>query len=499
MNRKVLTLSGSRFWTQRLLRQRLFLALFGFIVFMHGHPPAHGQPNELPSLGNASSEAISLDNEKRLGAAWLRSLLGQVDTFEHPIVENYLSELVYSLAPNSSVVDREFSFVILDSKALNAFAVPGSVIGVNAGLFIHALSEQEFASVMAHELAHIGQRHYARRLEKQKTATPLTFAGILASVVIAATAGSEAGVAALASTQAFAAENQLSFSRQNEEEADRIGIATMFESGYDPRAMPVMFERMYRQTRIQGVQLPEYLSTHPLSENRISDTRNRATQYPRRAYKDSIEYHISRAIIINHYADTTLAAQQYFDSLLKQGNTINQVGAQYGLAISHLDTAPERSEAILNELLARHPNQISIQLGLSKALFNQGKYEQSKSLLEKLLARNPNNYPILVYLAENQMAQENYSRAQALLTDLSRTHPSKTSVWYLLAEVSGKNKDIPEVHRARAEYFFLRNRLDQAAEQLELAIKKTEDGASIRSLLEKRLEEIAELKRNPIF
>ena len=313
------------------------LIVIGFI------PQQSLASTELPEIGNNSSRLVSIKQERILGKAWLRALLRQANTYDEPIVNAYLSDLVYSLAPSSSVIDKDFSFVILDSKVLNAFAVPGSVIGVNAGLFIHAVTEQEFASVIGHELAHVSQRHYARRLEEQQKSTPLQFVGLLASVLIAATAGSDAGFAALASSQALSIEKQLKYSRQNEEEADRIGIATVYDAGYDPRAMPVMFERMFRQARIQGNQPPEYLSTHPLSEKRIADTRNRAVQYPRRIYADNIEYHISQSLIINHYADSNGAAQKYFKSVIENGNSVQIYGAQFGLAVAMLSSNPKES------------------------------------------------------------------------------------------------------------------------------------------------------------
>lgn len=462
------------------------------------HTASHTEDDslKLPSLGHASSDTISLNQEKRLGKAWLRSLKGQISTYENPIVMAYLSQLVYSLAPSSAVVDRDFSFVIIDSKALNAFAVPGSVVGINNGLFIHALSEHEFASVMAHELAHISQRHYARRLEQQKTSTPLTFASILASVVIAAAAGSEAGIAAYASSQALAIEKQLSFSRRNEQEADRLGIVTLYESGFNPRAMPVMFERMFRQTRIQGAQLPEYLSTHPLSENRISDTRNRATQFPHRAYQESIEYHICRSIIINHFAESPEASRDYFSSLLAKGNTVSEVGAKFGLAMSLIESEPKQALSILDELAEQFPNHLSIELTRTDALYNSGKRAESLEVLRKLQQRNPNNLAVSIYLAENLIEQARYSEAQGVLVKLTKRHPENTNVWYLLAETSGKNKDIVQVHQARAEYFFLTNRLKQSTEQLELALSKS-DSTPAKAVMERRLEQIKELRKNP--
>ncbi|WP_156492475.1 M48 family metalloprotease, partial [Oleiphilus sp. HI0080] len=299
--------------------------------------------NNLPTLGNASSNIISIEKERQLGNAWLAALRGQVQTYEQPVVEQYLEQLVYSLAPYSAVADREFRFVVLNSPELNAFAVPGSVVGINAGLFLHASSEQEFASVIAHELAHLSQRHYARRLEQQQLSTPLTLAGVLASVVIAATTGAEAGIATLASTQALSVEKSLSYSRQNEEEADRIGIETMYASDYNPRAMPKMFERMLKNARLQGNTPPEYLSTHPLSENRVSDTRNRAEQYPVKPYQDSVLFHICKAIVTVDYAQSKEQAADLYKSIISRGKHKNVDAARFGLAYALLESDPSFS------------------------------------------------------------------------------------------------------------------------------------------------------------
>jgi beta-barrel assembly-enhancing protease len=450
----------------------------------------------LPSLGNASSSMISIEQERKLGQAWLRQLRRQVKTFDNPIIESYLSQTIYNLAPHSEVIDKDFRFVVVDSQALNAFAVPGSVIGINTGLFLHSYSEQEFTSVLAHELAHISQRHYARRLEKQKVSVPLALTGFLASVVIAATAGSEAGIAALASTQALGVENALAFSRQNEEEADRLGIITLYESGYDPRAMPTMFERMYRQTRLQGYSMPEYLSTHPLSENRIADTRNRATQYPRNNYTDSIEYHVCKALIINYYADTPTSATQYFESLIEKGNGRQIDGATFGLAVSLIKTEPSRSIALLDQLLARYPLHISIELTKAQALYVAGDTLKATTLFNKLYERNPNNYPISIMSAEHFIKIDDNARAEKILTTLVKTKSERPLAWYLLAETQGKTGDIVGLHISRAEYFYLNDKLSSAIEQLEQAKEKNKNDPQRASVIKKRLEEFRELKTN---
>ncbi len=478
--------------------RRTLLPLYLCFVFM---APVSEKANtaELPTLGNASSNLVSIDQERALGSAWLRSLRGQVETYYNPIVLDYISQLIYSMAPYSQVSDRNFRFLVIESPTLNAFAVPGSIIGVNAGLFLYAVNEQEFASVMAHELSHLSQRHYARRLEQQRLSKPLSLAAMLASIVVAATTGSDAGFAALASTQAYSAEKALGFSRQNEQEADRIGIEVMYNANYDPRSMPSMFERMLKQSRLQGGAIPEYLSTHPLSENRVADTRNRASQYPRKQYRDNYEYHISRAMIIADFSESKEQAVKHFESLIDKGNTSQIDGATFGLAYSLLGLNSERSEALLQTLDRKFPATISIQVTLAEAKFLNGKENDAIDLLKSLLQRNPGNLPTALVLAKIRINQENFSEAQKIVQELARRYKDSPKIWQMLADIYGHLGEISQLHRARAEVYILTNRLEGALEQLRLAKQKANANTRQSTLIQERMDEVYAYINNPEF
>lgn len=193
-----------------------------------------GQPvmaNDLPSLGDSSSGIVSPEQEHQLGRAWLSLLRAQVPQLSDPQLKDFVERSVYKLAESSQLQDRRLEFVLLDSPQLNAFAAPGGIIGVNGGLFLHAQTEAEYASVLAHELAHLSQRHFARGLEEQKRMQLPLMAAMLAGVVAAAAGAGDAGIAAIVSTQAAAIQAQRRFSRQNEQEADRIGIVNLERAG----------------------------------------------------------------------------------------------------------------------------------------------------------------------------------------------------------------------------------------------------------------------------
>lgn len=222
---------------------------------------------KIPNLGESSTSLFSADYEYELGRMWLRSFRGQAPLVTDPLLYGYLENLVFELVQHSELQDRRIELVIVDNPTINAFAVPGGVIGVHNGLFNYAVTEDEFATVMAHEIAHISQRHFSRRMEQAQEQGPMQLAALLAGVLLAATVGSDAGLAAMTTAQGLAQDAQLRYSRANEAEADRVGLRTLYNAGMDPYAAPQMFERMYAATRYsQGDRIPEFLRTHPLSE-----------------------------------------------------------------------------------------------------------------------------------------------------------------------------------------------------------------------------------------
>ena len=231
---------------------------------------------KIPDLGSSAGTVFSAEYEHQLGRTWLKMFRSQVNVYEDPIMQRYVENLVYELVEFSELQDRRIEVVIVNNPTMNAFAVPGGVIGIHTGLFQFAQTEDQFASVIAHEIAHLSQRHFSRRVEFAKTQQPLALAGLLAGLVLIATTGSDMGLAALTATQAATQDAALRYSRGNEQEADRIGMQTLALSGRNPAATPAMFEQMLRAARYASSnRIPEFLRTHPLSESRISDTKNR--------------------------------------------------------------------------------------------------------------------------------------------------------------------------------------------------------------------------------
>jgi predicted Zn-dependent protease len=310
-------------------RPALVLLLSALLAI--GNPtPAPAQDLNLPNLGESSTSLFSAEFEHQLGRAWLRVFRSQVRTVDDPLLHDYLEHLVYELVSHSKLEDRRVEVVIIDSPEINAFAVPGGIIGINNGLLLYAQTEDELATVLSHEIAHLSQRHFSRGVEFQQKNQPLTLAAMIASFVLLATAGADAGMAAMSATQAAAQSSALRYSRTNEQEADRVGMQTLDEAGFDPHAAPAMFERMMQASRYSSSErIPEYLRTHPLTENRVADTRNRARQYPVKEPSVSLDYQLMRARVANQLATSPEEAINKFRGELA-GTPRSAEAARYG-------------------------------------------------------------------------------------------------------------------------------------------------------------------------
>jgi len=448
--------------------------------------------NELPSLGDSSSGIVSPEQEHQLGRAWLSLLRGQVQQLSDPLVKDYLERSVYRLAETSQLQDRRLEFVLLDSPQLNAFAAPGGIIGVNGGLFIHAQTEAEYASVLAHELAHLSQRHFARGLEAQQRMQLPLMAAMLAGVVAAAAGAGDAGIAAIVSTQAAAIQAQRRFSRQNEQEADRIGLINLERAGYDPRAMPDMFGRLMRQYRYDQ-KPPEFLLTHPVSESRIADTRNRAEQYPDGGVQDSLRYQLMRARIQLKFESTPGLSAKRFRAMLSDDPGLD--AARYGLALAQIASGQlEDAASNLQPLLEKMPDDATYNLAQIELDITANRLQAAQQRVERLLQLYPGSYPVRQANIDLLSKQNRLDQAERELDKLVEVRRNDPDVWYQVSEIRGLTGNIVGLHQARAEFFALVGDYDQAIEQLDFA-KKRANNFQMSARIDARQKALADEKR----
>lgn len=437
---------------------------------------ANANPIELPVLGDASSSLISPQLEREIGRDFLKQINASLPTVRDPLLKYYTERHMSRLAQHSQLKDKLLSTTLIDSDQINAFAAPGGVVGVNLGLMLYAEDVHEYSGVLAHELAHLSQRHFARGVEEQRQQALPNLAGMIAAIAIGALGGGEAGIAALSSAQAAAQSNALRYSRTREQEADRVGLNTLVEAGMDPHAMGRMFERMQRAYRFSRTP-PEFLLTHPLSESRIADARAQAARYPKRDYGDSQEFRMMKTRAELHYSPSPQAGVKRYRKAVRD-NPEDPV-ANYGLALA-LSKAGEHEEAIiLGDLLYTENPDSLLHIGsYAELLTEAGKTEQALRLLSHQLVLNPDNTPMAMLYATALSKADEHQQAQAVLTRQSRLKPYDVDVWYDLAEIAGLAGDIVAVHRARAEFFALHGSYQKAIQHLQYArrlVSRTDD------------------------
>jgi predicted Zn-dependent protease len=392
--------------------------------------------------------------------------------------------------------DRRIDIVVVSNPSLNAFAVPGGVVGVHNGIFLNAKNEAQLGSILAHELAHLSQQHFERGVEAQQRSTIPTMAGLLAGIVLAATTGSDAGIAAIAASQAGAIQNQLRFSRQNEQEADRIGMQTMVEAGFDPRQSSAMFEEMQRASRYYGNRVPEFLLTHPLTESRISDAKTRGDRYPAGGQVNSLDYAIVQARVRIYFEENPQSAIKFFRAKIASTSGIELEANRYGLAIALTDAGRfDEAGKTLQPLLERRKNNIPYQLANTQLMAASGQGRQAQQRLEQLLRISPNNYPLMQSYAKLLQANDQIMASRDAWVKLSGHYPNQPSIWYQLAEVQGLAGNIKAVHTSRAEYFLLAGNPDAATRHLNYALKLVEGDYLQTEIIQQKLRDIQAWKQ----
>ncbi len=448
----------------------------------------------LPELGDSASSTFSNQQEYELGRAWLKMFRSQVRTVTDPLLQDYAEYLVYKLAAVSQLKDRRLEVVVIDNPTINAFAVPGGVVGLHNGALLSADTEAQLASIIGHELAHLSQRHFARGVEQQQRSALPTMAGMLGALVLAATTRGDAGMAAMAATQAAAQQNQLRFSRENEQEADRIGMDTLTKADYDPNAFASMFEKMLAANRYVGRNPPEFLLTHPLTESRVSDARNRARDYPRKVYVDNLDYQLMRARVEVHLASNNSEALKKFKARMKgQSRTVE--ADQYGLALAYMQAGQlKEAREQLTPLLQKDPRRMAYVVSDAQFDINAGEADKAIEKLRTQLRVNPGNYPLAMTYADALLKSNQPQLAETVLQEQVKLRPNDPYVWYELAETHGLAGNILGVHQARAEYFVLNGVLDKAEQQLGYALKLVQNDSITTTKIEERIRQIKTLK-----
>jgi predicted Zn-dependent protease len=443
---------------------------------------------DLPDLGDVAASELSPATERRIGEQIISQIRWRDAAYlDDPEIEDYINRIGHKLAAVSSNPGLDFDFFVVNDPTLNAFALPGGFIGVHTGLLLAAQTESEFASVLGHEIAHVTQRHIAQIVGKQSQSAMLMLASLLVAV-LAARSNSDVSQAAIAAGQAGAIQSQLGYTRAFEREADRAGLETLENAGFDVRGMPGFFERLQRATRMYENNAPAYLRTHPLTTERIADMENRAASMRYRQVVDSPDFGYARAKLRAN-------AGQPADAVKDMENQVAQA-----------------------------PGDAAAGYGLARALFRAGRLDEAAKRLDAVRAKTQPSPWLVTLEAEIRLARKDGTGAIRTLEGAVRDFPSNRSLVYSLADarilggqpgaaVEGVRRTLDNrqgdsrlwallsrgyaalgkrtaQHRAQAEVYLLRGSLPAAIEQLEIARKAGDGDFYELSAVDARLREL---------
>jgi predicted Zn-dependent protease len=456
---------------------------------------AQGVGNDLPDIGSPASSVLTLDDEYHIGLQVMRQLRDEGQIIEDPEATEYLNGLgARIVAQASSDSGQRFQFFFVRDDTINAFALPGGFIGVNYGLVLATRNESQLAGVLAHEIAHVTQRHIARRVRAQGRQSIATMAGILAAILIgAATGSSDATMAGVTMAQGAAMQQQINFTRANESEADRVGMGFLAAAGFDPYGMPDFFETMGRRTSLATTgrnAIPEILQSHPITTNRIAESRSRAAMYKDvKATPETVSYALTRERLRVMVAQPEDNVRRYYSE--RRANQDLGAGERYGEALASLQGGQSRASLdSLTELARDYPQVPMLQSTLGQALMAAGATDESLETFRRALVVSPRNIPLTMRYAEALLKANQAKTAHAVLLDLfNNVAPSPEQIRFTALAASSAG-DSADAAYYMSEYHIATGNLPLSVAQLEMALAVPDITGVQRSRFQARLDEV---------
>jgi len=443
----------------------------------------------LPDLGDASQAVFSPAIERRLGESIMERIRVDRSYLDDPISADYLNTLGNRLVLASPDARQPFEFFLLQDASVNAFALPGGFIGVHTGLVFTAQTESELASVLAHEVAHVTQRHIARMIASQEKSQLATLAA-LAIGILAARSNSQVSQAVITGAQAAAIQSQLDFSRDNEREADRVGVQILEKANFDVRAMPVFMERLQRATRVYESNAPAYLRTHPITTERIADLQNRTEAIAYRQVPDNQEFQIVRARL-RALSDEPRQAVAFFEQGLKERRFISEAATRYGLALALMRAKDyARAAAEMDTVERLLPGDASVAVLRGQLLRETGNVERTLAHYERALNAHHRNRALIYDYADALITYRQQDKALKMIESQLQSAPDDARLYALQSKGYAAAGNRLLQHKSQAEAYFRRGQIGAAVEQLQIALRTGEGDFYQLSSIEARLREL---------
>ncbi|MCO6555316.1 MAG: M48 family metallopeptidase [Gilliamella sp.] len=448
----------------------------------------------LPDIGTAAATTLSIGQEMEMGDYYMRMLRASAPIINDPVLNQYINDLGKKLVSKSESVKTPFHFYIMKSDVLNAFAFFGGNVVIHSKLILDTDNESQLASVMSHEIGHVTQRHLARAMENQNRNSPYVWGATLGSLLLTL-ANPEAGMAAMTSTMAGSAQNMISFTQSNEQEADRVGLRTLAKAGFDPYASSEFLQKLADQSRFSS-KAPEILLTHPLPNSRLTDIRNRSLQYSKKNVSPSLNYYLAKARLAILMAKNKNTAKLLVEDYKKLNNEQSKTAIIYANALAdNLSGNNQKAKQQLQPLLDSDPNNIwyiDLMTDIDLALNNSS---TAITRLQAALKKAPNSSALQLNLANSYIKNKNYQQAVSLLHRYTFDHNDDSNGWELLVTAYGGLHARAKEMSARAELIALEGQFQQSIQLLQNAKNQTKGDQTMISKIDARINQLKQLQK----
>lgn len=402
----------------------------------------------LPSLGTAAGAELSPSDEYALGKQLMQQVRSDPTFMSDPEMTEYLNRIGYQLVSHATTHTYNFFFFPIRDASLNAFALPGGFIAVHSGTIIAAHSESELAGVMGHEIGHVAQRHIARMIEGQKGNLALTLGSLLLAILAARAGGNSGGHAAAAiamGSQAAMIQSQLNYSQDAEREADRLGLRTLYAAGFDPNGMGNFFARLQASNRFYESAAPAYLSTHPLTVERLADMENRTQQLPTRMHQDSDDFFLiqQRARVLQETRyDGWKKIERELLRELNETSGKDQAARWYGLSVVYGELK-DRTKALdyAKRAAGVFPKNAIVERNLLRTSFEATTSNKDKEQILERARKAVDRYPLSPMMSSNYLD---------MLYDLGR---HQELIRFLRSGSSALSENNPDYHAMLARSY----------------------------------------------
>jgi predicted Zn-dependent protease len=470
----------------KLVYSILLLSLFASITLA----------DDLPDLGDVSATVLSPLQEKKIADQIMRSVMSSDEVISDPEITDYIQSLGMRLATNGPDKTQWFNFFVVKDKSINAFAMPGGVIGVHTGLIVAATNESELAGVMGHEIGHVVQHHMARMMAQQKNDSLISLAG-MALAILSARANPQLASAAMMTSSASTVQKQLDYTRDHEREADRVGISILESAGYDTHGMASFFQVMQKGTRYVEGSAPTFLRTHPITSERIADVTARISNSRYRMAPYSPDFDLVRAKVL---ATSGVANQSVslFQSNLQDRRYTSESAQHYGLAVAMLRLGnvdgASKELSWLRSNAPSHPFFASLAANIEVARDNP---KQAAKSYQTGLVIYPGSRALIYGYVEHFLRIREPQQALQFINEKQSLYPDDAYLYELKSKAyAGLSKSLLS-HQAQGEAYFRRYNVPKALEQMDLAVKSGDGDFYQQSIVEARLKELRGLIDEP--